>query len=152
MRQQYVLSPGTIRATLISMLWALACSAAMSAAGPAPPLPPPKPPELPDPNDPEPAASAAAVTAAAPTVPADPATVEKGRAMYRDFCQKCHGLNMVSPGGGFFDLRTFPHEDKARFVYSVTNGKRAMPAWGAVLKPADIDTVWAYVSNWKAAP
>ncbi|CAN5163836.1 hypothetical protein BH11PSE9_BH11PSE9_15530 [soil metagenome] len=152
MRQQYLLSPGAIRANFTATLWALACSAALSAAGPAPPMPPPKPPELPDPNDPEPAPSAAAVTVAAPAAPADPATVEKGRAMYRDFCQKCHGLNMVSPGGGFFDLRTFPHDDKARFVNSVTNGKRAMPAWGAVLKPGDIDTVWAYVSNWKATP
>ena len=70
--------------------------------------------------------------------------------MYRDYCQKCHGLNMVSPGGGFFDLRTFPHDDKARFVNSVTNGKRAMPAWGTVLKPTDIETVWAYISSYKA--
>ena len=79
--------------------------------------------------------------------PADPALAQKGRGLYKDFCQKCHGLNMASPGGAFFDLRTFPLDDKARFVASVTNGKRAMPAWGGVLKEGDIETLWAYVTS-----
>jgi mono/diheme cytochrome c family protein len=133
-----------------SSLLALACGAALAGAGPPPAPTPPKEPELIDPNDPDPPA-AASVSAApsAPSAPADSVLVEKGRGMYRDYCQKCHGLNMVSPGGGFFDLRTFPHDDKARFVNSVTNGKRAMPAWGAVLRPGDIDTVWAYISSYK---
>ena len=61
---------------------------------------------------------------------------------------------MVSPGGAFFDLRTFPREDKARFVRVVANGQKAMPAWGGVLKPEDIDAVWTYigsVNGWDAA-
>lgn len=77
--------------------------------------------------------------------PIDPALAQKGRGLYKDFCQKCHGLNMVSPGGAFFDLRTFPLDDKPRFVASVTQGKRAMPAWGEVLKPGDLDALWAHV-------
>ena len=76
---------------------------------------------------------------------ADPKIVEKGRRAYRDYCQKCHGLNMVTSGGGFFDLRTFPQDQKPRFVSSVTNGKRAMPAWGSVLKSEEIDWLWTYV-------
>ncbi len=89
-----------------------------------------------------PAQEAPASANAAP----DPQLVEKGKRTYRDFCQKCHGLNMVSSGGGFFDLRTFPPDQKPRFVTSVTNGKRAMPAWGGVLKPEEIEWLWAYVS------
>lgn len=82
--------------------------------------------------------------------PAAPALAQIGRGLYKDFCQKCHGLNMASPGGAFFDLRTFPLDDKARFVASVTNGKRAMPAWGGVLKGDDLETLWAYVKSGQA--
>jgi mono/diheme cytochrome c family protein len=83
--------------------------------------------------------------------PISPALAEKGLAMYKSYCQKCHGIDMVTPGGSFFDLRTFPLDDKQRFVQSVTDGKRAMPAWGSVLKPADIDALWAYVANHQLA-
>jgi mono/diheme cytochrome c family protein len=76
---------------------------------------------------------------------------EQGQGMYKAYCQKCHGLQMVTPGGGFFDLRTFPLDDKARFVNSVANGKRAMPAWGALFKPGDIDALWAYVASYQLA-
>jgi mono/diheme cytochrome c family protein len=37
----------------------------------------------------------------------------------------------------------------------VTNGVRAMPAWGTTLKPEQIDLLWAYigaVNGWKAEP
>lgn len=80
-------------------------------------------------------------------VDVDLSLADKGHGMYKSFCQKCHGLDMVTPGGGFFDLRTFPLDDKPRFINSVNNGKRAMPAWGSVLKPGDIDALWAYVAR-----
>ena len=51
---------------------------------------------------------------------------------------------MADPQGAF-DLRKFPREDKARFVTSVTQGKQNMPPWGDLLKPEDIDALWAYV-------
>lgn len=84
----------------------------------------------------------------APT--ADPSSnvtlVAKGKALYGTNCIHCHGRNMVTPGVAAFDLRQFPHDDKARFVNSVTNGKNnRMPPWGDVLKPEDIDALWAYV-------
>src|SRR5579883_3271203 len=55
----------------------------------------------------------------------DPSLVEKGKALYATHCIHCHGVNMVTPGTVAFDLRQFPHNDKARFVNSVTHGKNA---------------------------
>jgi mono/diheme cytochrome c family protein len=98
-----------------------------------------------DPNaEPTTSDSTAKPTAA---VAFDSTLVGKGHEMYKSYCQKCHGLDMATPGGGFFDLRTFPLDDKPRFVSSVTNGKRAMPAWGSVFKPADVEALWAYVAD-----
>jgi mono/diheme cytochrome c family protein len=71
---------------------------------------------------------------------------EAGRKLYAMSCQRCHGLNLATNGIGF-DLRQFPEHDKERFVRSVTNGVRAMPAWGATLKPEQIDLLWAYVGS-----
>jgi cytochrome c55X len=76
----------------------------------------------------------------------DPAQVARGKALYGTNCIHCHGINMVTPGTVAFDLREFPHDDKARFVNSVTHGKNnRMPPWGDILKPDDIDHLWAYV-------
>jgi mono/diheme cytochrome c family protein len=82
---------------------------------------------------------------AALTTP-QPDQVEKGLQLYAQYCIHCHGINMVTPGTAAFDLRTFPHNDKPRFVHSVINGKNnRMPAWGDVLQPSQIDDIWAYV-------
>ena len=75
----------------------------------------------------------------------DPSLADKGKRLYAGTCSRCHGLNMVSTGAGFFDLRTFPANDKPRFFHSVKNGKRAMPAWGDRLQQEDIEALWAYV-------
>ena len=75
------------------------------------------------------------------------ALYKKGKTSFRKRCARCHGVNMMRPVVGVFDLRTFPQEDNARFVDSVSNGKNAMPSWGAVLKPEDIDTLWLYGST-----
>ena len=93
-----------------------------------------------DPNNPE-----TVVPADRPTF--DAKAIASGHQTYQSFCEKCHGRDMVSSGGAFFDLRTFPPTDRQRFESSVTNGKRAMPAWGNILKPTDIDELWAYVSS-----
>jgi len=90
---------------------------------------------------------AAAASASAPEV-------EAGRKLYISSCQRCHGINLVTNGIGF-DLRTFPRNDKARFVRSVTEGVRAMPAWGTTLKPEQLELIWAYVgavNGWEAGP
>jgi cytochrome c55X len=83
---------------------------------------------------------------AAETTASDPAQVAAGKALYGKNCLHCHGINMVTPGTAAFDLREFPHDDKARFVNSVTHGKNnRMPPWGDILKPEEIDNLWAYV-------
>ncbi len=74
------------------------------------------------------------------------ALYQEGKTSYRKRCARCHGVNMVNPGVGVFDLRTFPPDDKTRFVDSVNNGKNAMPAWQAVLGPAHIDALWIYIT------
>lgn len=84
---------------------------------------------------------------------ADVSQVDLGRRTYTSMCARCHGLNLVSNGIGF-DLRTFPAHDKERFVRSVTKGLRAMPAWEGIVKPEQIDAIWAYigsVNGWPAA-
>jgi cytochrome c55X len=82
---------------------------------------------------------------------ADAERVEAGRRLYVMSCQRCHGIDLKTGGIGF-DLRTFPQHDKERFVRSVTNGLRAMPAWGSTLKAQQIDLIWDYigaVNGWK---
>ncbi len=96
----------------------------------------------------------AGASALAAAQAASPEAAEAGRKIYVSSCTRCHGINLVTNGIGF-DLRTFPQNDKERFVRSVTNGKGAMPAWGATLKPEQIDLLWAYVgavNGWKPAP
>lgn len=142
----------SVQRVLHRALWGLAFLAVTSTGLPAHAAPvhvnaPEKQPDnLVDPNA-EPAAASSSDKAGPATSGVDLALTEKGIGLYKAYCQKCHGLDMVTPGGGFFDLRTFPLDDKPRFVGSVTNGKRAMPAWGAVLKSADIDALWSYVAS-----
>ena len=86
-----------------------------------------------------------ALTAAGQPAQAQPA--DKGRQLYNSFCARCHGLNMVTPGSSFFDLRTLGSDEQDRFERSVNQGLRAMPAWGSILKPDDVQALWAYVST-----
>jgi len=77
----------------------------------------------------------------------DPELAAQGRQVYALNCARCHGAGMVSVGTAAFDLRRFPLDQKERFVSSVTKGVRVMPAWGGLLKPEQIDALWAYVSS-----
>ncbi|HWF38553.1 MAG TPA: cytochrome c [Candidatus Acidoferrales bacterium] len=70
--------------------------------------------------------------------------IAHGADVYARNCSPCHGAHMDDPNGAF-DLRTFPPDQHDRFVNSVTNGKNSMPPWGSLLKPADIEALWAYV-------
>jgi mono/diheme cytochrome c family protein len=93
------------------------------------------------------AATGETAPGASPPADRDPAAqIEDGRALYALHCSHCHGFNMVTPGTVAFDLRQFPHDQKPRFVDSVTHGKNnRMPPWGDVLTPQQIDEIWAYV-------
>ena len=80
---------------------------------------------------------------------ADP---EVGRRLYTSYCARCHGINLVSSSGAYFDLRTFPRDDKERYLRSLNEGKRAMPAWKGIVKPDEMEAIWAYigkVNNWE---
>jgi mono/diheme cytochrome c family protein len=99
--------------------------------------------------------AAATATARAQQAPAPiAAEIEAGRKLYVSSCQRCHGIELATNGIGF-DLRTFPQHDKERFVRTVSQGLRAMPAWGETLKPEQLDLIWGYigaVNGWKVAP
>ena len=87
-------------------------------------------------------ALAAAAAAGAQEAAVGPA--EAGRKLYINGCQRCHGIQLVGNGIGF-DLRNFPQQEKERFVRSVTQGLRAMPAFGDSLKPEQLDLIWLYI-------
>jgi len=53
---------------------------------------------------------------------------------------------MLDPQSAF-NLRNFPPDQRDRFVTSVTRGKNQMPPWGDMLKPDDVEALWAYVLN-----
>jgi cytochrome c55X len=75
----------------------------------------------------------------------DPSKANDGKKVYTQFCARCHGLNMAVTGNSFFDLRTLKPEEKLRFMNSVKNGVRAMPAWGDNLKTEEYELLWSYV-------
>ena len=70
--------------------------------------------------------------------------IKQGAELYETHCQTCHGPRLANPPWAA-DLRQFPREDHARFVDTVTYGRRGMPPWEDVLKPEDIEALWAYV-------
>jgi len=72
------------------------------------------------------------------------AQIKTGGDMFARHCSHCHGVRMVKPEVGF-NLREFPSDQRERFVNSVIKGKNAMPPWGGLLKPDEIDALWAYV-------
>ncbi len=97
-------------------------------------------------------AAACATTIIAPAVAQNPAAetlspaqILRGAQTFANHCSPCHGERMSDPV--LFDLKTFPADQRARFIGSVSNGKNAMPPWREQLKPDEIDALWAYVSR-----
>jgi len=86
-------------------------------------------------------ASAGAQSPGVETFP--PEQIKRGAATFATFCTPCHGERMENPD--LFDLRKFPHDQRSRFINSVTNGKNQMPPWRGQLKPEEIEALWAYV-------
>jgi mono/diheme cytochrome c family protein len=70
--------------------------------------------------------------------------IKTGADIFARNCSPCHGSHMREPQGAF-DLREFPHDAHERFVSSVTRGKNQMPPWGDLLKPEQVEALWAYV-------
>jgi cytochrome c55X len=90
-------------------------------------------------------AGAQAPAFAADDLSFDPSKANDGKKVYTSYCARCHGLNMAVSGNSFFDLRKLTREEKPRFLNSVRNGVRAMPAWGDNLKPEEYETLWSYI-------
>jgi len=90
------------------------------------------------------AALAAAAVAEEPKQTFAAAQIATGADIYERNCSPCHGPHMLDPQAAF-NLKTFPHDQHDRFVNSVARGKNQMPPWGDMLKPDDIEALWAYV-------
>lgn len=73
-----------------------------------------------------------------------PEQFKLGSDTYARHCSACHGARMKNPEGAF-DLPTFPKDDKERFMRSVNKGKNSMPPWEGLLKPEEVEALWAYV-------
>jgi cytochrome c6 len=92
----------------------------------------------------------AAALACAPAPAQSPAQnfaagqLKTGAEIYARNCSPCHGARMLDPQGAS-DLRKFPRGERERFVNSVTRGKNQMPPWGDLLKPEEVEALWAYV-------
>jgi len=71
--------------------------------------------------------------------------VKSGSETYARHCAPCHGPRMADPEGAP-DLRKFPRDQRERFLTSVSKGKNSMPPWGDLLKPDEIEALWAYVA------
>ena len=76
--------------------------------------------------------------------PFPPEQIARGAKLYASNCESCHGVRMEGAQWAI-DLKTFPKDQPARFIDSVTNGMRNMPPWGDVLKPDEVEALWAYV-------
>ena len=72
--------------------------------------------------------------------------VAAGADIYERNCSPCHGPRMQDPQSAF-NLKNFPPDQPDRFVNSVTRGKNQMPPWGDMLKPEDVEALWAYVTT-----
>ncbi len=74
----------------------------------------------------------------------DKIKVEKGEKIYNNYCETCHGENLVNSGQSF-DLRRLKVGERPRFESSVQNGKGQMPPWRGVITDFDMDFIWAYI-------
>lgn len=82
--------------------------------------------------------------AAAPAFGQSSDPAKAGEATYNTYCSTCHGFDLEN-SGQTFDLRRLKAADRSRFENSVLNGKNQMPPWRGVLKPEDLDNLWAYI-------
>ncbi len=96
------------------------------------------------------AAAWAIAPAAAQSPPFAQEQIQRGAATFAEYCTPCHGERMSNPE--LFDLKTFPPDQRARFINSVTNGKNAMPPWRGQLKHEDIEALWSYVVAGEKGP
>ena len=83
-------------------------------------------------------------TATAQDSGSTPDQIRRGTEIYALNCSPCHGPRLYGEESAF-DLRKFPRGERERFITSVTRGRNQMPPWGGLLKPEEIEALWAYV-------
>jgi mono/diheme cytochrome c family protein len=99
--------------------------------------------------------------AAALAASLDAAGPEKGRTLYRDKCQFCHGIRGDGKGPAAESLLAHPvdftdskfwQEDVTKKIYeTITHGKEMMPPFD--LTPDDVAAITSYISHtFKNAP
>jgi mono/diheme cytochrome c family protein len=88
----------------------------------------------------------ASACAVAQNAAVTPEQIKNGSEIYAANCATCHGNRMKNPEWAI-DLATIPKDDRQRFIQSVTGGRGNMPPWGDVLKPDQIEALWAYFSQ-----
>ena len=83
-------------------------------------------------------------TVAAQEASFPPEKVRNGAETYALNCSPCHGPRLYGEESAF-DLRTLTRRP-ARTLHRVgDHGKNQMPPWGGLLKPEEIEALWAYV-------
>lgn len=92
------------------------------------------------------AAAILATAALAEDFKPDPSKVEEGELVYGNYCQTCHGDNLVNTGQTF-DLRRLQPKDRPRFQNAVEKGKGQMPPWKGVVKDEEIEAIWHFVMS-----
>ena len=75
-----------------------------------------------------------------------PEQVKAGAELYAVNCSPCHGPRMQGTESAF-DLRTFPRDQRERFLTSVKRGKNQMPPWGDIFNAEQLAALWAYVAT-----
>ena len=86
------------------------------------------------------------VIASAPTMAQDRAAIEAGEQVYGEHCASCHG-EKLRPTGAMPDLKQQKADGRVHFDQIVMSGKNQMPAWQGVVRPEELDQIWAYIRS-----
>ncbi len=82
-----------------------------------------------------------------------PAIVKRGKKIYRDLCQSCHGDEKITGDAvsNLFDAKWYHGGRPAEIERTTLNGflEKGMPAWKEVLPPEDTTAVTAYLLSFQ---
>jgi mono/diheme cytochrome c family protein len=83
----------------------------------------------------------------------NPAVVKRGKKIYRDLCQACHGDEKVTGDAvsNLFDAKWYHGSRPGEIEQSTLNGflEKGMPAWKDALPPEDTTAVTAYLLSFQ---
>jgi len=83
----------------------------------------------------------------------NPAVVKRGKKIYRDLCQSCHGDEKATGDAvsNLFDAKWYHGGRPSEIEHSTLTGflDKGMPAWKDVLPPEDVAAVTAYLLSFQ---